>query len=198
MFISFEGIDGSGKSTQAHLLGQSLRAIGYTVVEVREPGGTRLGEQIRELLLDPSSSIDPVAELLLFTAARAQLTSDVIAPALAQGDVVIADRFLDSTIAYQGTGRGITNGPQIAQMQLFATKGIVPDKTFYIDIPLSVAEARRGISPDRIERAGDDFYTRVRAGYADIAANTERFTTLDGRDSVESLAKAVLAVSLEI
>lgn len=191
MLITFEGIDGSGKSTQAKLLSRTLRDQGHTVLEVREPGGTALGEHVRDLLLDPSASVDPVAELLLFSAARAQLTNTVIAPALDQGQIVIADRFSDSTVAYQGQGRKVADLETIVRLQLLATSRLQPTRTYLIDVPLEVALQRRGGIDDRIESEGQAFYERVREGYRLIASATDRVRVVNGLRSPESVSADV-------
>ena len=198
MLISFEGIDGSGKSTQARLLSESLRELGHTVVEVREPGGTRLGEQVRDLLLDPTSSISPAAELFLFTAARAQLTSDVIHPALEAGHIVIADRFFDSTVAYQGAGRRLASTQEILALQQLATSGLKPRRTYLVDVPIEVAAERRGDFMDRMELSGTDFYRRVADGYRMLADLSSRIQTVDGTLGVDVLAKLVLEDALKV
>src|ERR687895_1464138 len=150
MFITFEGVDGSGKTTQAALLAEALRAEGHDVVATREPGGTELGERIRELLLD-GGSVAPWAEASLFAAARAQLVDEVIRPALARGADVISDRYIDSSLAYQGLARGL-GVERVLELNLLATGGLLPDKTFLLLVPLGEAASRRGDEPDRIER----------------------------------------------
>lgn len=197
MLISFEGIDGSGKSTQARLLSQSLKDLGHTVVDVREPGGTLLGEQVRDILLDTSSVISPLAELFLFSAARAQLTTDVIVPSLKDGHIVIADRFFDSTIAYQGAGRGLASPEQILKLQRLATSGLEPDLTYFVDTPLEVAATRRGKSIDRIESAGIDFYRRVLEGYRALSMSNRRVRTLVGTLPIDVLAETILEDALD-
>jgi dTMP kinase len=188
MFISFEGVDGSGKSTQVRLLGRHLEARGRSPLLVREPGGTDLSERVRALLLDPAAHIAPRAELLLFSAARAQLADEVIHPALAAGRVVIADRFYDSTTAYQGGGRDLADAGGLRDFHAFVTDGLVPERTYYIDVPPETAAARRGRTPDRMEDAGAAFFERVRAAYRRLAdAEPERFVVLDGRQAVEAL-----------
>ena len=198
MFFSFEGIDGSGKSTQARLLAETLREAGREVVEVREPGGTDLGERVRSLLLDPDSDVDERAELLLFSAARAQLVARVIAPALERGAVVIADRFFDSSTAYQGGGRGLAEPEWMEALHTFATNGASPDRTYLIDVPLVTAARRRGERPaDRMERGGDSFYYRVRSAYLSLASHP-RVLVLDGTHPVETLRQSVEADALAL
>lgn len=187
MFFSFEGIDGSGKSTQAKLLAETLRDRGHTVVEVREPGGTALGEKIRALLLDPASDVAARSELLLFSAARAQLVDRVIQPALADGAVVIADRFYDSTTAYQGGGRGVAGAPWLASLHQFVTAGCIPNRTYFIDVPVPIASSRRLHRPaDRMETGGDLFYQSVRDAYLALS-ESDRILTLDGTRSIAAL-----------
>jgi dTMP kinase len=182
VFISFEGIDGSGKTTQAVRLAERLGADGRRVVSVREPGGTPLGEQIRALLLDPSGDVTPRAELLLFSAARAQLVERVIVPALAEGAVVVADRFFDSTTAYQGHGRGVLSPEAADAFHALVTGGLSPDLTLIVDVDLATARQRRATdADDRMEASNDAFYTRVREGYHALAAlHPDRVAMVDG------------------
>ena len=198
VLISFEGIDGSGKSTQARLLSRSLEDRGHPVVEVREPGGTQLGERVRDLLLDASSSIDPLAELFLFTAARAQLVANVIIPALDAGCTVIADRFYDSTVAYQGAGRELASVADIADLQRLATSGLEPARTYFIDVPVEIALERRGNATDRMESVGHDFYRRVVNGYRSLSSRSPRFVRLDGTLPVDKLSTLILADALSV
>ncbi len=171
MFISFEGLDGCGKTTQAAMLADALELEGREVVRVREPGGTPTGERIRELLLDPAAKIGPAAEALLYAAARAQLVEEVIAPALARGSVVIADRFIDSSLAYQGVGRGLGLERILAVNQL-ATGGLMPDATLLLRLEADEAARRRGSAPDRIEAEHAGFHADVAGGFE---AAAERF-----------------------
>jgi dTMP kinase len=191
MFLSFEGLDGSGKSTQVRLLAGRLRTYGQAVRVVREPGGPVLSEAIRTLLLDPSLAIEPTAELLLFSAARAQLVETEIKPALARGEIVIADRFYDSTTAYQGGGRGVAGVDWLRDFHPFVTGRLAPRRTYLLDVPAEVAadrrRARAGVE-DRMEAAGEAFFARVRDAYLALAASEPgRFCVLDGRLPPEAL-----------
>ncbi|MEM1095342.1 MAG: dTMP kinase [Bacteroidota bacterium] len=191
MLISFEGIDGSGKSTQVRLVAERLSAEGHTPLLVREPGGAVVAERIRTLLLDPALDIKPFAELLLFAAARAQLVAERIVPALEAGQYVLCDRFFDSSIAYQGEGRGLQGGAWMRQFQERVTGGVVPVRTYWVDVPLAEArrrQAHRDSTPDRMEAADRSFYDRVIRGYADLAAaEPERILRLDGMQPVETI-----------
>jgi dTMP kinase len=184
LFISFEGIDGSGKSTQARLLEAYLRRTGRAVLLVREPGGTPLAEHVRSLLLSHEVAISPFAELLLFSAARAQLVEEALRPTLAAGTVVLADRFFDSTTAYQGGGRGLADADWLSDFHRHVTGGLVPERTFLFDLPPEVAARRRADrddAPDRMETGGEAFFERVRAAYLALAAREPaRVRTLDG------------------
>lgn len=197
MFITFEGIDFSGKTTQATLAADRLRSTGREVLLVREPGGTGLSERIRSILLDKAElAIDPVPELLLFNAARAQLVREVIRPALAAGTIVVCDRFYDSTTAYQGYGRDLPLG-DVKAVNAFAAGGTVPDLTLFVDVdPAEILrrKARNGHSPDRMERSGDDFYAKVVRGYRDIArAEPARVVVVAGDGTIEATHGAVWA-----
>jgi dTMP kinase len=179
LFITLEGTDGVGKTTQSHLLADWLKNQGYGVVETREPGGgaaARIGEQIRSLLLDPLSQMAPMTELLLYEAARAEHVEKVIRPALADGKVVICDRYTDSTLAYQGEARGLSH-KAIDQLNRIATGGLAPDLTVLLDLPadegLSKA-LKRGGGGDRLENEGAEFQRRVRAGFLAVARRQKR------------------------
>lgn len=193
MLFTFEGIDGSGKSSQISLLEARLRASGRKVLAFREPGGTDISERIRDILLDPKLDISPVAEMLLFSAARAQLVAERIKPALASGHVVLCDRFYDSTTAYQGAGRGIADPEWIVSLHGVVTGGLVPDRTYWIDIGPETAQRRMGTSPrDRMEIEDDAFYERVAACYRQLAAGEPgRFVRIDGEKSVDDVHQVI-------
>lgn len=189
MFVTFEGIDGSGKSTQAALLAGALRAEGREVVSTREPGGTELGERVRALLLG-DGSIAPRAEAALFAAARAQLVADVIRPALARGADVVCDRFLDSSLAYQGIARGLGVDAVLGLNEL-ALDGLLPDRTFLLRLPLADA-LRRAAGSDRIEAEGSEFLGRVAAAYDELAARfAGRIVAVDATGPADEVARAI-------
>jgi len=169
-FVVLEGGEGSGKSTQAARLASWLKAQGRDVVSTFEPGDTKLGAQIRDLLLHGDAQLDARAELLLMLADRAQHVTEVIRPALTRGAVVISDRYTPSTLAYQGKARGL-GVAAVEQMDAVATGGLVPDVVIVLDVPDDLAEARVVTVRDRLERAGDEFHARVRAAYRELAAD---------------------------
>lgn len=184
MFITFEGIDASGKSTQAHLLESRFKREGFRTLLVREPGGTALSEAVRTMLLHSHGELDARAEFLLFSAARAELVSKVLLPELGRGTIVICDRFYDSSTAYQGYGRGLPLD-EIEHVNRLASHEVVPDLTFYLDVSLANAAKRRATNGtrDRIEQAGDAFYERVLKGYQKIAEqHRDRFHVVDGAE----------------
>lgn len=188
IFISFEGIDRSGKSTQAALLAERL---GDRTLLVREPGGTELSEKVRDLLKDPSVPMSDRAEALLFAGARADLVASVIRPALQAGRVVIADRFIDSSLAYQGAARGL-GVDQIASVNLWACDGLLPDLTVLVSVDPAVAVARGAEENDRFENEGVEFQRRVAEAYDEIAVHySERVARVDGDGSVEVVAGRV-------
>jgi dTMP kinase len=190
MFVTFEGVDGSGKTTQARLLADQLRAEGREVVLLREPGGTALGERVRELLLD-GSGMAPWAEATLFASARAQLVDEVIRPALARGADILCDRYLDSSLAYQGLARGL-GVERVLELNLLATGGLLPDRTFLIVLPLDEAAARRPGEPDRIEREGRGFLEEVDRAYRELARIfAERIVVVDGAENAEDIARSI-------
>lgn len=198
MFITFEGLDFCGKSTQVKLLKEKLEKTGKNVTLIREPGGTQISEKIRELLLDKENSEMHIeAELLLFSASRAQLVREKIIPLLKEGHFVISDRFHDSSIAYQGFGRGI-NLSSVKTIQKFAIGLAIPHLTFFIDLPLKDIDERRekfGVTNlDRIELSRKDFYDRVRNGYIEMSMVEKRFVTIDGTLSIEEIHNEIMTV----
>jgi dTMP kinase len=193
VFISFEGIDGCGKTTQAALLADTARRAGREVVAVREPGGTEAGERIRALLLDPAAAITPWAEALLYAAARAQLVADVIHPALDRGATVIADRYVDSSLAYQGVARRL-GWSEVLGVNLAATEELLPDRTILLDLPEDEAAARRGEQADRIEAEPDEFHRAVAEGFATAARMfPDRIVVVDATGAEDDVAERVLA-----
>lgn len=202
MFITFEGIDCSGKSTQARLLAEKLQQTGRNVVELREPGNTRLSEHIRDILLNKDySEINDRTELLLFAASRAQLVSEVILPALYNGNMVICDRFADSSVAYQGYGRGLPL-EDIEHINRIATQETEPDMTFYLDIApetsVQRSAEREGMHTDRIEEGGVRFFERVIHGYMHLAnRHSGRYFVIDGGEPVEKIHAIIWRLVLE-
>ena len=194
-FITFEGIDGCGKSTQAKLLAGIIRATGRNVLEIREPGSTVLAERIRTVLLDPDmKNLNPTAELMLYVACRAQLVNEIIRPALECGDVVISDRYGDSSVAYQGYGRSL-GADIVRDANVVGTGNLIPDLTFIVDVPVDTAAARRaGTTADRIEQEKRDFHERVRNGYLEIARREpERVAVVDGTPAAEDVHGTIVA-----
>ena len=190
MFVTFEGLDGSGKSTQAELLRARLESDRVDVVSTREPGGTELGEGVRELVLH-GGHVGPWAEALLYVAARAQLVDEVIRPALDRGAFVICDRYLDSSVAYQGVARAL-GLDRLLDLNLAAIGGLVPDRTYLLELdPRQVASRIRRYH-DRLEREADDFRERAAAGYRELAQRfPERIVVLDASRPVDELAEEV-------
>jgi len=194
MLITFEGLDLSGKSTQAKLLLDRLSSSGFQVVFIREPGGTEIGEKIRTILLDKQNSgMTDETELFLFSASRAQLVRETIKPALESGKMVICDRFYDSSTAYQGWGRGVSV-KAIETINWCASAGLEPDITFFLDLPVEEVEKRitRALKEkDRMESNGHHFYEEVRKGYLEIAREHPRFTILNAAKPVDELHKEI-------
>ena len=190
MFVSFEGLDGCGKTTQARLLARALEETGVEVVLTREPGGTPLGEQIRDLVLH-GDHVAPWAEAALYAAARAQHVEELIRPALARGATVICDRYVDSSVAYQGAGRKL-GVEEVLALNLTAVGGLLPDVTFLVESDIDTALARVGDKADRIERAEAAFWPRVAAAYRALAARfPERYVVIDGRRGVAEVATEI-------
>ena len=196
MFITFEGIDGSGKTTQVELLKLYFENLGKTVITIRDPGSTLISEKIRNILLDSNNlSISSQSETLLFTAARAQIVHEVIKPSLEKNKIVICDRFIDSTSAYQGYGRDM-NLVNIGYLNKFAMQGVHPNFTFLIDISTQESTNRLNKSSlDRMELAGNDFYEKVRAGYIDLVKNfPERIFRIDGSLPIEDIHSKIINI----
>lgn len=193
-FITMEGVEGSGKSTQIALLKDYLQTEGWIVEVTREPGGTPIGETIRNVLLDPENdAMDSIAELLLYEASRAQHVAQLIRPALDRGAIVICDRFSDSTTAYQGAGRGLSK-EEMERLHGLATKGLIPDLTILIDIPApeGLARAKRYRDSDRIELEPEEFHERVRQAFLDLAkAQPGRIKIVDGLQTMEKVAEEI-------
>lgn len=200
VLITFEGIEGSGKSTQARLLVETLRSQGHEVLSVREPGGSAIAEAIRALLLDPANTaMSPLAELLLYEAARAQVVAEVIKPGLDRGAIVICDRFYDSTTAYQGAGRQLRN-VDFSTLNRLATGGLIPDLTILLDVPVDTGlrRAKGDSAGDRIEQEPIEFHNRVRQGFQAIAAaERARVHLFDGLRPQGELAAEIARLAAE-
>lgn len=194
LFITLEGGDGSGKSTQMGALTEWLQQQGRTVVQSREPGGTDLGVEVREIVLHSRGEVTPRAEALLYAADRAHHIATVVRPALDRGDVVIQDRYLDSSVAYQGAGR-VLDPVEVRNLSLWATEGLLPDLTVLLDLDPAVGRERLEVSRtryDRLESAPDDFHERVRQAYLGLAAaEPERFLVLDATLPVDELQQSI-------
>ena len=194
LFITFEGIDGCGKTTQIKLLKEFLEKNDKTVLLTREPGAKGLGVKLREILLNYDGEVSSNCESFLFLADRAQHIDTIIKPAIERGEIVLCDRHTDSTVAYQGYGRGV-NLERINMLNDIATSGMKPDLTFIFDIDIETSLSRVGKTKDRMESAGIEFFKRVREGYLAIAKeNPERVKLFDGTESIENLHKKVLDV----
>jgi dTMP kinase len=195
LLITLEGLDGSGKSTQMDLLAGALRAEGNDVVTTREPGGTELGESIREVLLDPGhTAMTARAEALLYSAARAQLVETVIRPALDEGKIVLCDRYIDSSLAYQGYGRGLEI-EDVLTLNIWATECLLPDLTLVLMVDEEERSSRASGDPDRLEAAGLSFFQRAAEGYRRLAADhRHRIHLIDSAGSVDEVGARVRAV----
>ena len=203
-FITFEGIDGSGKSTQMRMLASELRLRGHEVVSTREPGGTPLGTRIRTLVLDVEEHVDPLAELLLYAADRAQHVRTLVRPALDSGHVVLSDRYADATVAFQGAGRGFPD-ELIADVVALATGGLKPDLTLIFDLTVDESQrrathrTRKGRSMDRLDAEDAAFHTRVRDAYLKIAhAEPERVRIIDASGSVHETQSQVMRLVMPL
>lgn len=196
LFLSMEGPDGSGKSLQLDLLEKQLKKLGYKVLRSREPGGTVIGERIRDILLDPgSSAMNPITEALLYAASRSQHVSEVIKPALGNGYIVLADRFIDSSLVYQGIGRGL-GLENVEMVNRWAIQGTIPDLTLivYIDYEegLRRKQLQQGHRLDRLEQEKEDFHRRVSQGYLELARRyPDRIALIDGSKSIPDVQKAI-------
>ena len=198
MFVTFEGIEGSGKSSLMAALAARFQARGTSCVLTREPGGTQLGERLRAIFLDPAAHIDPLAEVFLLNAARAQHVVELIRPALERRESVLCDRFYDSTVAYQSYGRGLDTD-MLIELSMRATGGLAPDLTFLLDLPVDLSclrVAQRHVTArtidDRLEREESEFYERVRAGYLQLARRYSRFVVLDASQTLEAVCNLAL------
>lgn len=199
-FLTFEGIDGCGKSTQLRLLASELRIRGFEVITTREPGGTPFGNRLREVLLDAEEQVDPLAELLMFAADRAQHVRALVRPALEAGQIILSDRYADATVAYQGAGRGFSSRT-IQQVVKLATDGLKPDLTLFFDLPVTESLMRtrqrhgEGVKVDRLDIEDVEFYTRVRKAYLEIAqAEPNRIQIIDASGAVEEIHVRVMEV----
>jgi dTMP kinase len=194
LFITFEGGDGTGKSTQVRLLAEWLTEQGRAVVTTREPGGTEVGTALRDIVLHHRGEVDPRAEALLYAADRAQHIGTLVRPALERGDVVVQDRYIDSSVAYQGAGR-VLDAAEIKRISMWATGDLLPDLTVLLDLPGDVARARLAGEKkvfDRLENEHDDFHERVRAGFLQLAADQpQRFLVVDATASIDDIARVI-------
>ena len=192
LFITFEGGDGCGKTTQIKLLDEYLKNKGYKTLLTREPGSVGLGEKVREILLNYDGEVSPVCESFLFLADRAQNVDCIIRPALEEGTIVICDRHTDSSVAYQGYGRGL-DIDRINMLNNIATSGLKPDLTIVLDVDVETSQARVGSEKDRMESAGIEFFERVRQGFLEIAKQEpDRVKVVDSKQSIEDIHKQIL------
>ena len=196
LFITFEGIDGVGKSTQANLLEEYLRSLGHDIVRTLEPGGTELGVEIRQMLLHRKGEVSPRAEALLYAADRAHHVETKVKPALAAGKIVMSDRYLDSSVAYQGAGRELSM-EDIRGISIWATGGLLPNLTILLDLDAASARARRnttGQEPDRLEREKIEFFEATRQAFLQLASNEpDRFLVIDASQTVEQMQAQIRA-----
>lgn len=191
LFLSLDGLDGAGKSTQCRLLADWLRTRGWDVVECADPGGTEVGQVLRDILLHRRHTLSVQCEALLFMASRAQLVAEVIRPALEAGKAVVCDRFLLANVVYQGHAGGL-DPTRLYDLALFATGGLEPDLTFVLDLPLDSARARQKPGRDRLECREDAFHARVRAGFlAEARARPDRIVVLDATRPLEQIQSAI-------
>ena len=194
MFLSFDGIDGTGKSTQCRLLVEWLRAEGYEVVHCVEPGTTPIGEKIRGLLLSKSEEMTLCTEAMLFMASRAELVEKVIQPAIDEGRIVVSDRYLLSTIVYQGFGGGL-NLDMLREIGKFVTRGIMPDVAFVLDLPTEKARERFSTNPDRMESRPLSYYDRVRRGFlSESKSDPKRYRVIDASPSIEAIQGTIRGI----
>ncbi len=195
MFLSLDGIDGTGKSTQVRLLAEALHGRGLVVTTCADPGGTELGAKLREILLyGRQTSMSLRSECLLFMASRAELVERVIAPALGRGEIVLADRYLLANVVYQGHAGGLTP-EDVWTTGRFATAGILPDLTIVLDLPVDLARARRGAAADRVERRGDPYFERVRQGFlAEAARDPRRFRVVDATPVIAEVQMEIVGI----
>ena len=194
LFITFEGADGSGKSTQLDLAVNYLKNKGIAFIKTRDPGGTPLGLKIREILLNYDGNVVPYCELFLYLADRAQHVEEKIIPAMNQGKLVLCDRYVDSTMAYQGYARGL-DIEQIMYLNNIVAKSLIPDLTFVFDVSTEVARTRIGANKDRLESETEDFHKKVRAGYLDLAEKYQkRIIVIDANKSIQDVHKDVVKI----
>ncbi len=192
MFITFEGADGCGKTTQIKLIDEYLRSKGYKTLLTREPGSKGLGEKIREILLNYEGEVSSRCESFLFLADRAQHVDCIIKPALQEGTIVLCDRHTDSTVAYQGYGRGL-DIEEIKKLNAIATGGLKPDLTIVFDVDIETSQARVGKNKDRMESAGIEFFKKVREGFLEIAKEEpQRVKVINSSDTIENIHKKVV------
>ena len=192
VFITFEGADGCGKTTQIKLLDEYLKNKGYKTLVTREPGAKGLGEKLREILLNYDGEVSSTCESFLFLADRAQHVDCIIKPALENGTIVVCDRHIDSTVAYQGYGRGL-NLEQIKKLNNIATSGLKPDLTLVFDVDIETSSARVGDNKDRMESAGKEFFERVRQGFLEIAKQEpQRIKVINSADTIENIHDNVI------